>query len=568
MSFPLRPHHVPLSDFQATIPYQHESLLLEAKSTLGQRPSSPDNLKRWEPTRTSLLHTTPSISNKNSPSLTIRPPTRSDLQSLSTTTNLNSSHSHNDTRSISSTPRSIASKSIYFSTQAHRYGKRPSTTSNSTTTSNKRKAASVLQQNKSLGYKFQLLDPIQSLDDDNDDNISMHSRPQTTGINRKRRRRPSRDRAATKSEMVELLNQVKTLRGIHVEGKKGETEQDKLARKLAARAQRENVPTRQVGDMRGLSGRVRVDFKLDRFRDPNQLAVLMNALGMKIPVKGKKKKKKKNLLDILDRVEEEKEDTIKHITLAQSAILRTPRTSFKMRQNWGDTLRRRQQLVKIKRAQLIEAELQRVYDVGSSFKVARKKQAADDRLSARKVARGWNRMLWRFIAAQHFQQALGRGREQRATKNREQLAQIKIASNYRRRQSVKILHKRRRADYVLKLHLKKIVRQWKARRLKSDADVLIGWFKITNNFSKRVLGYLLLKKSATLIQTCWKDYRAMKKVLVQQLSVKMFDIAKAGKWKREKKGSGGWIGVSVFFFLRCLSWLLFLFMFVRISFFI
>ena len=543
MSFPLRPHHVPLSDFQATIPYQHESLLLEAKSTLGQRPSSPDNLKRWEPTRTSLLHnTTTSISTKNSPtSLTIRPPTRSDLQSLSTTTNLNSSNSQNDTRSISSTPRSIASKSIYFSAQAHRYGKRPSTTSNSTTNNNKRKAASVLQQNKSLGYKFQLLDPIQSLDDNNDDNISMHSRPQTTGnINRKRRRRPSRDRAATKSEMVELLNQVKTLRGIHVEGKKGETEQDKLARKLAARAQRENVPTRQVGDMRGLSGRVRVDFKLDRFRDPNQLAVLMNALGMKIPIKGKKKKKKKNLLDILDRVEEdkekEKEDSIKHITLAQSAILRTPRTSFKMRQNWGDTLRRRQHLVKVKRAQLIEAELQRVYDVGSSFKVARKKQAADDRLSERKVARGWNRMLWRFIAAQHFEQALGRGREHRAIKNREQLAQIKIASNYRRRQSVKILHKRRRADYVLKLHLKRIVRQWKARRLKSDADVLIGWLKITNNFSKRVLGYLLLKKSATLIQTCWKDYRAMKKVLVQQLSVKMFDIAKAGKWEKEEMG--------------------------------
>jgi hypothetical protein len=543
MSFPLRPHHVPLSDFQATIPYQHESLLLEAKSTLGQRPSSPDNLKRWEPTRTSLLHN--NTATKNSPtSLTIRPPTRSDLQSLSPTTILNSSNSQNDTRSISSTPRSIASKSIYFSAQAHRYGKRPSTTSNSTTNNNKRKAASVLQQNKSLGYKFQLLDPIQSLDDNNDDNISMHSRPQTTGnINRKRRRRPSRDRAATKSEMVELLNQVKTLRGIHVEGKKGETEQDKLARKLAARAQRENVPTRQVGDMRGLSGRVRVDFKLDRFRDPNQLAVLMNALGMKIPIKGKKKKKKKNLLDILDRVEEDKEkekekedDSIKHITLAQSAILRTPRTSFKMRQNWGDTLRRRQHLVKVKRAQLIEAELQRVYDVGSSFKVARKKQAADDRLSERKVARGWNRMLWRFIAAQHFEQALGRGREHRATKNREQLAQIKIASNYRRRQSVKILHKRRRADYVLKLHLKRIVRQWKARRLKSDADVLIGWLKITNNFSKRVLGYLLLKKSATLIQTCWKDYRAMKKVLVQQLSVKMFDIAKAGKWEKEEMG--------------------------------
>ena len=59
--------------------------------------------------------------------------------------------------------------------------------------------------------------------------------------------------------------------------------------------------------------------------------------------------------------------------------------------------------------------------------VARKKQAADDRLSERKVARGWNRMLWRFIAAQHFEQALGRGREHRATKNREQLAQIKIA---------------------------------------------------------------------------------------------------------------------------------------------
>ena len=543
----LRPLTSPTPEFfQSNIPYEHESLLLEAKS-LYKRPSSPDHLRQWEslstqrpvsPLSQSCSGGRRRRSNLTSQALqlvTIHSPTRARLSLAKDELNI----FDEERASVNSTPRSIHAKSAYFSAQANRYGKRPATTSNSIASA--RKAALILRQNEELGYKFRLLDPMStsggSENEDEDEHANMinsssslTTRPQTTGLSGRKRRRPSQNRAILSFEMDELLKHVKTLRGVHVEGKEESAEQ-KFARQLAERAQRENVPQkRQPGDTKGLSGRVRVNIKIGRFRDPNQLAALMNSLGMKWKPTKKKKTFDEEFLHSSSQTmegnkEHEQEEKNKNQKQQTTAVLNTPRKLEQKRKEWGNKIRQRQELVKVKRDEIIQAELQHIYDVGSSYKLARKQQAANDRLSSRKVARGWNRMMWRWIACQHFHTALGRGRQERATRMRQQLAQVKIASSYRRKQSYRELKSRKRASYMLKLHLKRIVRRWKARRRQNDADVLRKWLSTTKNFSKRVLGYLLLKRSAETIQLAWRTFRATKKKLIEKLSLSMYSVA-------------------------------------------
>lgn len=523
MSHQIRPLTAPTPEFFQTNPLEHSSLLLSAKS-IYKRAESPDRLRQWTPLRTSsslsssVLRTTHSSHS--------RPPTRSELQAFnnSHTTALssssfssvaNSSLTLNDVEqantsvsvsvSASSTPRSVHSKSAYFAAQAHRYV---------LSKTEKRKAVLILRQNKQLAEKFQLLIPLE-------DFIGKHSsvaRPQTTGGMGRKRRRPSHDRAALLQDLTDVLKQVKTLRGITSEGDKVSAE-DKIAKQLAVRAQRENTNVRQPGDTRGLSGRTRVDFKLDRFRDPNQLAVLMNSLGMKW---GGGKKNASSATATATPEEDNENPTLKEL-----AILRTPRTMEKQRTRWGNTIRDRQQQVKLRRAHLIQAEIQHVKDVGSTFKVARKQKEADDRLSNRKIARGWNKTMWRYIACHHFSLALERGKIQKRLRQRQQIAQIKIASSYRRSQSMKELRSRRKADYILKFRLNQIVKRWKFRRRKNDADVLRKWLMCTRKFSLRILGYAVLRKSACRIQMAWKNFVAIKTTLIEKLSAKMYGVAKA-----------------------------------------
>ena len=377
-------------------------------------------------------------------------------------------------------------------------------------------------QNEQLRQKFQLLTPI-----DSGDHLNHMKRPRTTGGYT---RRPSHDRETLLDDMKGILNHVKTLRGISIPGEKN-NEEDRVTKELARRAQRESAVTRQPGDMRGLSGRVRVDYKLNRFRDPNQLAVLLNSLGMKWggnkrceeekDKKGKGKGKGKGKLGLFGNEMSPGKRSKNLVTI------KTPRTKQNERKSWGNKIRERQQKVKIKRAEIIQAELQRIYDVGSTFKAARKQKARDDRLSERKIARGWNKVMWRYIACQHFSIALERGREIKRIKLQKEIAQIKISRNYRRKVAQKELKIRRRADYLLKFHLKRVVKKWKARRRKHDANILMNWLITTNSFAKRVLGYNLLKNSAIRIQTAWKTFRLNKINLIKKLSIKMYEIASA-----------------------------------------
>ena len=504
-----RPLTAPTPGFFQTNPLEHQSLLQQARINY-KRPRSPDRLSPWTkptPSSTSLLLSSSFSSSCNN-----------DITAFNSSIDLNDHISgmfdvpeDGGFNSATSTPRSLHSKSAYFAAQANRYIL--STSKNKS----KHKAILVQEQNIKLAQQLRLLDPIDA------SNVTHANRPQTTGtMGRKRHRRPSHDRALLLQDMVEVLQHVKTLRGITSSGEQT-SQEDKISKALVRRATQENEVKRQPGDMRGLSGRVRVDYKLNRFRDPNQMAVLLTSLGMKFG--GGRKSSAKNKKNQRGEKNEQDQDQEQQARTNKFPMLKTPRSKKKQRTKWGNTIRDRQKKVKIKRAQIIQAELQRVYDVGSTFKLARKQKAQNDRLSSRKVARGWNRTMWRYIACQHFAVALKRGRDMKRIKLQREIAQIKIASNYRRKQCMRELQARRRADFLLKFYLKRVVRQWQSKRRKHDADVLLNWLSTTNSFAKRVLGYNFLKNNATKIQVAWYAFRTNKRKLIKQLSSQMHDVA-------------------------------------------
>ena len=533
----LRPLTAPTPEFfNSNIPCEHASLLLQAKLKY-KRPRSPDNLRLWSPQQRTTTPPTSSLLSDSlllslsrhegeeillsSPDNRIQP-----SSSISSSTFPNTQH-HSTmfdvSESTSSTPRSVRSKSLHYSSQAQRY------TQAATSSRKGGKAKLVREKNTELAQKFQLLEPLPA---------TTQMRPQTVGfigLNRNQHRSGGgrHDRAALKIELEELHRQVRTLQGKEVHGAHGGSgsgsgsgSTNDINKMIAERAQKRQdaAPTRQAGDLRGMSGRNRVDHKLHRFRDPNQLAALLTSLGMKSAYKSVKKG---NGDDGHDGHDGDGDDQARPPTLKDLAVVRTPRTMMLELKEWGQKINNRQALVKLKRAAIIKAELQRVYDVGSSFKLARKKKAADDRLSERKVARGWNKMMWRWIACKHFHACLQRGKEKRAAETRSQLAQIIIASAYRRKQAVTELKARRRADYMLKLHLKRKVHAWKKRRRRGDADVLFKWLSATQNFAKQVLGYNMLRRSAVQIQTAWRNFQTSKTELIKKLSSAMYDVAHA-----------------------------------------
>ena len=178
-----------------------------------------------------------------------------------------------------------------------------------------------------------------------------------------------------------------------------------------------------------------------------------------------------------------------------------------------------------RRKLLIQQELEHFYATSSAFKEAREQKAKNDRLSSRKVTRGWIKISWAYLSGVHFRSTLIKARANRAEAKARAMAQIRISSQYRRRKGLEEFRARQRADYILKTGLKRVARRFKKRRKQSSANMLLGWLRQTQAFSRRVLGYLLLKKSALAIQRTWRNFRAIKDHQIRALSYKMKSLA-------------------------------------------
>ena len=428
---------------------------------------------------------------------------------------------------MSETPRSVTAKSAYF---ASRVGLLPSSQSNRL----------IVSANHMLGQKLRLLDPVvpdknnllQSLD---------RARPSTTtnavggaggGTSH------GRQRLQASEDMRELLRRVKVLRGIadpsegQASRKKSE---DALQKKLQARERAQsNAPTRQPGDMRGLSARVRVDMKVTKYRDPSQLHALRRSLGqIKAPADTKKDKKEGDE----DNDAEESGDQAGRQRggssgsssgrrgLAGLAVVQTPRTMADCLLDRAHVREERMRRASAQRKVLIQQELEHFYATSSAFKDARVQQAKNDRLSSRKVTRGWIKISWAYLSGVHFRRTLIEARANRAEAKAMYMAQVRISSQYRRRKGLEEFRARQRADYILKTGLKRVARRFKKRRKRSSANMLLGWLRQTQAFSRRVLGYLMLKKSAIAVQRTWRNFRAIKEHQIRALSYKMKSLA-------------------------------------------
>eukprot|EP00946_MAST-07B_sp_MAST-7B-sp1_P003753 g3753.t1 len=405
----------------------------------------------------------------------------------------------------SETPRSVTTKSTYF---VNRVRTLPSSQSNRL----------IVTANNRLGQQLRLLDPAPRGD-------HALQRPSTTTNASMRVRATegnSRQRMQTSEDLRMLLSQVKQLRGVSdPSGSQASLPENKISALQRKQQIREQglgkTLERQPGDMRGLSARVRVDMKVSKYRDPNQLHALRRGLGLvKDPAEKSRKK---------DEGGEDEHDTEKRQAGRATALVQTPRAMA------NDLLRRaqirneRMHLATVRRKALIEKEIEHFYATSSAFREARELKAKNDRLSSRKVTRGWIKISWAYLSGVHFHRTLMKARANRAEAKAQYMAQVKISSQYRRRKGLREYRARQRADYILKSGLKRLARQFKQRRRRSSADMLLSWLRKTHAFSRRVLGYLHLRNAACAIQRTWRNFRAIKEHQIRALSYKMKSLA-------------------------------------------